>query len=207
MVLFIYNREEYKDNNIDVNEQLKSKNQEMLLNKKIVDLDTSFESLLEFFNNYSTNIASDINNRICSYKNIIPTSEQGKIMFNTITSFFFIANKKLKEIVYINLSPLKAKLKDLDNTKYQQELSYLSTVVTNQMLDYYTENISMLYSELNTDTNEDVKTKIENYLFEVITIKMINNLKDKFMYTIQVITNNNKENQEVIESINEKTIK
>ena len=67
-------------------------------------------------------------------------------------------------------------------------------------------NINMLSSELNQDVSEEVKNKIDKFLFDFITIRIINVLKDKFMYTITVIGNNFEENKEIIDNINEKTI-
>ncbi len=191
---------------ININKELQEKNQEMLLNKKIIDLDNSMESLMVFYSVYTTNMASEINSRVCFFRNIDPNSEQGKIFFNTITTFFFMVNKKLKEIITSVLEPLKAKLSNIDDKEYVKELNDKSLLITNQISDYYFESINMLLSELNQDVAEDTKTKINEYVLDTITVKMMNMFKDKFMFSIKVINNNYEENKEVIESINEKTI-
>ena len=196
------------DNNIDVNEQLKIKNQEMLLNKKKIDIDTSIESFLEFFSNYSTiNIASEINNKVCSYQNINPNSEQGKILYNTITSFFFIMVRKLKVIFKETIDPIKEKLIVLDDNEYNKELSHIYAIIINKMLDYCVDSIDMLNNELTTDASLEIKNRIRKYLSEMITIRMMNVFREKLTFYIRLINNNNKENQEVIEGINERTIK
>ena len=195
------------DNNIDTKEELKVLNQEVLLNKKRIDLDTSMESLIVFYSNYSTNLVNDINNKVCSMRNIDPNSEQGKILYNTISGFFTIICNKLKEIINEKTSHIKNKLDNITDEEYNKELRYLSIKVVNQMLEFYGENIDMLINELTMDTNDLTKNRITNYLFEFIYVKMMNVLRDQFMYSINIIGNNSEENNQVIESINEKTLK
>ena len=195
------------EENFDVSKELQHKNQEMLSNKKKIDLDNSMESLVLFYSNYSTNIASEINTRVCSLRGISQDSEQSMIFYNTITSFFFLASKKLKEIIASVIIPLKEKLDTINDENYSDVLNHTYLVITNKMYDYYTESINMLSNELNQDVNEEIKNKINSYVFDVITVKMMNTLRDKFMYGIKVINNNNEENKEVMETINEKTIK
>ncbi len=195
------------DNNIDTKEELKALNQEVLLNKKRTDLDTSMESLLVFYNNYSNNLATDINNRVCLIRHIDPNSEQGKIFYNTITGFFTIICNKLKEDIEKKIGKIKEKINTITDEEYNKELRYLSIKVVNQMLEFYGENIDMLINELTMDTDDLTKNRITNYLFEFIYVKMMNVLRDQFMYSIKVIGNNYEENKDVMESINEKTIK
>ncbi len=195
------------DNSIDTKEELKIMNQEMLLNKKRIDLDTSMESLIVFYSNYSTNLASEINDHICVIKGIDSNSEQGKIMLNTIVGFFTLLSNKLKELILKKTEKLKEKLDTIKDEDYNKELRYMSIYVNNQLLEFYGENIDMLIEELASDTDEVIKDKINNYLFEIIYGKMMNMLRDKFMYSIMVIGNNSDENNQVIQDINEKTIK
>lgn len=195
------------EENIDVTRELQLKNQEMLLNKKKIDLDTSMESLLVFYSNYLTNIAVEVNNKICQYHEIEPNSEQGKIFYNTIMSFFIITSKKLDEIVKMNIEPIKSNLVNLTDKEYIDLLNKVSIKITDELLNYYNENINMLCSELNQDINEALKKNIERYLFDIMTIKMINMLKDKLMFSIRVISNNYEKNAEIIENINEKTLR
>ena len=192
---------------IDINKELQQKNQEMLLNKKRIDLDTSMESLFVFYSNYATNIATEINNRVCAYHEIDSNSEQGKIFYNIIISFFSMVSNKLKEIISTNIEPVKSKLSIITDEEYSELLSTVSNNMIKEINDYCFNNIYMLNSEINQDVSEDVKYCIDNYLNEIINVKMINMLKDKFMFAIKVISNNYVENKEVIENINEKTIK
>ena len=195
------------DDNIDVSKELKIKNQEMLLNKKRIDLDTSMESLIVFYSNYSTNLASEINDRICLIRQVNSDSEQGRIMYNTITSFFFIMNKKLKELITKKTTKIKENINNINDEEYNKQLRYMSIVIVNQMLEFYGDNIDMLVVELTNDVDDITKDRISNYLFEIIYGKMMNMLKDKFMYSIKVISNNYEENNQVIEDINNKTLK
>lgn len=192
---------------IDIKKELQLKNQEMLLNKKMIDLDTAMESLIVFYSNYSINTSCDINNKICQFRGIESNSEQGKIFYNTIISFFNIAIDKLKELINSNIFPIKAKLSIINDEEYKELLTNASDIIINQMLVYYKENASMLCEELVQSVDDYIKMQIYNHISDVMTYKMINMLKDKFMYSIRVINNNYEENKEVIENINEKTIK
>ena len=195
-----------ENNSIDVTKELQQKNQEILFNKKIIDLDTAMESLLVFYNNYCTNVATDINNQICHYRNVDLESEQGKIFYNTITSFFLIVMNKLKEIITKDVKVLKSHLPKITDEEYTNELSQIRVGIIKQMADYYVESIDMLSNELTQDANDDIKNRISNYLLEMITVKMLNMLKDKVMFFIKVINNNYEENYQVMENINEKTL-
>lgn len=195
------------ENSFDVNEKLKATNQELLLQKKKIDLDNSMESLSVFYSNYSTTMAEKMNDIICKYRNIDSNSDNGKIYFETITGFFSLANKKLNEIIKKNADALKEKLDTLDDENYNKELNYMSLVITNDMLEYYGESAKMLINELIDNLDEVTSDRISNYVIEVLTVKMINILKDNMMFSMKVITNNTEENNQMIESINEKTIK
>lgn len=195
------------ENSVDVNELVKATNQELLLQKKKIDLDNSMESLSVFYSNYSTTMAEKMNDIICKYHNIDPNSDDGKIYLNTITGFFNLANKKLNEIIKENANVLKDKLATLDDDSYNKELDYMSLVITNNMLDYYGESAKMLINEVIDNLDDVTCDRVSNYILEVLTVKMINKLKENMMFSMKVITNNSEENNQKIESINEKTIK
>ena len=196
-----------ENNDVDVIKELQNKNEEMLLNKKIIDLETSMESLLVFYDNYSKSLSSEINDKVCSYKNINLDTDEGKINLNTINGFLNILSNKLKELVNKSVDRLKEKLNTISDEKYNKELRYMSIHIINKMLEFYGENIDMLIEEINNDTDELTKTRINNYLFEIIYGKLMNILKDKFMYSIKVISNNSEENNQVIDNINRKILK
>ena len=191
----------------DISKELELKNQEMLLNKKKIDLDKAMESLFVSFITRTPIIASEMNENICLYKNIDSNSEQGKILYNTITSFFFIASKKIEEIVTSDINPIKDKLKNLSDDEYNKELTNVSVAIINKIKDYFIENLDMLKNELNQDVSEDVKNKINDYLYRVINIKVINMIREKLMYAVIVVNNNNEENNQIMENLNEKIIK
>ena len=87
------------DNNVDINEELRIKNQELFLNKKKIDLETSMDTVIVFFSNYTNGLATEVNNKVCEMKNIDPNSEQSKIMGYTITKFFANLADELKKKV------------------------------------------------------------------------------------------------------------
>lgn len=191
----------------DLNKEIEAKQQTMYLNKKIIDLEKSMSSLVDFYVKYLNNtVASEINNKICIYHGISPNSKQGTMYFNTITTHLFLSTEELKKILKVNLDALKAKLSTLSDEDYYKALNYLSTVVTNQMLDYYIEKLDGISNDLNQDLTLDNKNRINKFIFDTLTIKLINILKDKFMYAIGVIKNNGRENQEIMNTIKEKTI-
>ena len=84
------------ENNVDINEVLKNKNNEMLLNKKRIDLDKAMESIQMFYNNYCDNYAIEINDQLCGIKNIDINSEQGEIIKKMTASFLNMITDTLK---------------------------------------------------------------------------------------------------------------
>ena len=195
------------DNNTDTNEELKQKNQDVLRNANQAGIDISMESLIDFFSKYSNNLSNDINRQICLIKNVNPDSEESMISLNIINGFFTLLSDKLKELITNKIDKLKIKIDNLTDDEYNKELRYMSIIVNNQLLEFYSQNIDVLVNELASDVDDITKDKINNYLFEIIYGKMMNVLRDKFIVYITIIGNKFKENKLKIEEINEKTIK
>ena len=195
------------DNNTDTNEELKQKNQDVLRNANQAGIDISMESLIDFFSKYSNNLSNDINRQICLIKNVNPDSEESMISLNIINGFFTLLSDKLKELITNKINKLKIKIDNLTDDEYNKELRYMSIIVNNQLLEFYSQNIDVLVNELASDVDDITKDKINNYLFEIIYGKMMNVLRDKFIVYITIIGNKFKENKLKIEEINEKTIK
>ena len=65
----------------------------------------------------------------------------------------------------------------------------------------------MLINELVFDSDLEINKRISDYLSTIVYNKIINVLKDQFMYAIKLIDNNYEENTQIMEGINEKTIK
>ena len=129
------------ENDTSIIEQLKVKNQELYLNKRIIDLDSSIESLLLFYNNYTSNLATDVSNQISSFYGIDSNSDQGKIMYNTISSFFVLCNNKLKDVLTKRIEKIKSTMNNVSDEEYNKELRYMSIKAINAMSDYYFQNI------------------------------------------------------------------
>ena len=143
------------DNNVDINEELKIKNQELFLNKKKIDLETSMDTVIVFFSNYTNGFATEVNNKVCEMKNIDPNSEQSKIMGYTITKFFASVADELKNKVLAGVEIIKEKLSTLTDDEYIKELKTMSENVINELLQYCNENVGMLVEELaGDDANE-----------------------------------------------------
>ena len=195
------------DNNVDINEEIKAKNRELLHKKRIIDLETAMESLILFYNNYSTkNIADDVNNYVCMVQKIDPNSQKGKAFYNTITTFFFLACEETKKIITSSIESIKTKLNDMIDQEYRENLKHLSAIIINQAIDYYSNKIGELYSEIIQTGDVKIRESIKKYLQNLTTVKMINILQENLANYIMVIGNNYEENNKVIQSINEKTI-
>jgi hypothetical protein len=194
------------EENIDIKQTLLDTNQELLLNKKKIDLDKALESLQLFYISYTPGIATEIKKTVCSYRNIDSQSEQAMVFYRTITSFFMMASKQIKEIVDREKEPLKNKISEMSDDEYNKELGRLSLLILNKTKDYFFENASMLISELDQNVDDDTKSKIDKYVLEMLTVKVINIIKDKLMFYLKVISNNNEENKEMIDNINNNTV-
>lgn len=195
------------ENNVDINEVLKNKNNEMLLNKKRIDLDKAMESIQMFYNNYCDNYAIEINDQLCGIKNIDINSEQGEIIKKMTASFLNMITDTLNKTISEKTMLIKEQLNNMDDIKYNKVLNYMSLNIVNQISEFYLENVNMLINELVFDSDLEINKRISDYLSTIVYNKIINVLKDQFMYAIKLIDNNYEENNQIMEGINEKTIK
>ena len=192
--------------NEDINKALLEKHAEMLLNKKILDLDKATESLLLFYSNYCNNYAVNITNNISLMKNIDINSETSAEIKQMTTSFLDIYQDNLKKELSIKIEGIKKKIATLTDDEYNKELSHVAVYVVNKISDFYLENIGMLIDEVVKDTDSDTNKRITDYLKSIVHNKLINMIKDQLTYTIRLIDNNYEENYQIMESISKKTL-
>ena len=196
------------DNSVNVKEELAIKQDEMLITNNKADLDNAMDSLTSFFTNYSTcTLADEINNRICSIKNIDIDSEQSKVMQNTIVGFFTILSNELKKSIEKKTTKLKEYLDSFTSEQYNKGLRYMAIHAKSELLSFYDQNVIMLMEELAVDVDEKTREKISNCLFEYIHEKLMNLLSDNFDNSIMLIGNKYKNNKEVIQKMSERTLK
>ena len=188
----------------DIKEALKTINQNMLLNKKKVDIDNIIESIVLFFNNYFTTLSITITDNICNAKNISNEDSHYDLIKQLVSSFFKIIQSKIKETTSSKFNNIKNKIDTLSDDDFIKELNRVSIVIVNDISEYYLENATDLINEINKREGND--KYINDYLKKVIFTKVINTLKDRLMYSIKVIDNNNEENNKIIEDISEKTV-
>ena len=193
-------------NEADISEALQAKHQEMLLNKKIIDIDKSIESLLIFFNNFFDNLALDIDNKMCII-NYGTNTKDDEMSNKIIDSFFKMFQDELEKCLGDNINEIKDKISTIDETEYNKELSEMAILVTNHMSDYYLNNINLLVDEIASTKDVNKKNRISEYLINNLYRKVMDTLKDQLMYSIRVIDNNYEENNNIIQSISEKTLK
>ena len=191
-------------NENDINDALKKVNQNMLLNKKKIDIDNIVESLLLFFSNYFDNLSKEVFSKIKEIKNIKKDNQYQEIIDKLIITFFDLLEKKIKETTLNNFNSIKDKISTLSDSDCNKELNYITSIISNELSDYYLENANNLVEELNKNLDNSKVTS--EYILEIIYHRVINTLKDRLMYSIKVIDNNNEENNQFIENINEKTI-
>ena len=188
---------------IDINEKLKEKHEEMLLNKKKIDIDNIVESLLLFFKNYSDNLSNEIIDRICMIKRIDDQNQEKEIVRTMVSALFDMVNKKLNDISLEKFNSFKDKIASVVDNEYSKKLNQISHSIINESFDYYLENGKILVDEL---SDEDNKKIIYDYVMKTIYNKLLNKLKDQFAYSIKVIDNNYEENEQIINSISQKTM-
>ena len=191
-------------NDIDINEELRIKHQEMLLNKKLIDIDTSVDSLLLFINNYFNNLVYEINNKINDIRDIDTSDEMSEKM---IDSFLKMIQEELKKTLSKNVERIKSNMANLNEDDYNRLLSDMTIKVANHISDFYLDNVKLLADELSNNVDVLAQKRVNDYLTNSIFIKIMNTLKDQLMYSIKVIDNNYEENYQIIQSISEKTIK
>ncbi len=194
------------ERNIDVVEQLRLKNQELYINKLIIDLENAMDSLIIFYSNYCDTLSLDVSNTIVSYLNE-NTIEYQEMIIKVVTSFFSLLNDKLNKEINERFNIIKKNIKKIDSLSYETKLEEESLIISNSLSDYYQDNINMLIEEIINIIIQEKRNDLQEYLQTIIHRKLINTLKDKLAYTIKLINNNYDVNTMMLQSINEKTLK
>ena len=192
------------EDNIDVEKELEKKNQELFINKMIIDLENAMDSLLMFYSNYCDSVSNEVINTTNSYfdnKN----AESFEMISNLVTSFFSMLKDDLNKIIKERLDVIKSNIQKIDSLNYEKKLSSESLIIVNKFSDFYQNNVYMLISELEENIKEH-RLDFKDYLLNGLYLKLINTLKDKLMYSIKLIGNNYDENTLMLQTINEKTL-
>ena len=192
------------ENNLDVQEALKNKNQELYINKLIIDLEKTMESLLMFYNNYSDTLSNDATTKIISY--LDNGTDKSAAISNLVNTFFNMIKVKLNNIVKERLDSIKNDISNIDHINYEKRLDEEALYIANQISDYYQENVYMLIDEVSKDMTT-YRLDFKDYVLNTLNRRLINTLRDKLVYSIKLINNNYDENTQMLETINEKTLK
>ncbi len=184
-----------------LNKELQAKHQEMLLNKKRIDIDNVVESILLFFNNYFPNFSFEVANKIKEYKNITVDNPYNEIINGLVTSFFSILETKIKETTINQFGSIKNNMSLLSDEECNKELRHVSNVIANEISDCYLENAVDLVKELN---NNDADKNVNDYILKVVYNRLMNTFKNCLVYSVKVIDNNYEENTQIMQIINEK---
>ena len=192
------------EDNFDLQEELKNKNYELYINKLIVDLEKTMESLLMFYSNYCDTLSKDSTNIIISY--LDNSLEKQDTVSNLVNTFFGMIKGKINTIIKERLENIKNNIQNIDHINYEKKLNDEALLIANQLSDYYQENIYMLIDEISKDITT-YRLDFKDYLLNTLYRKLINTLRDKLMYSIKLINNNYDENTMMLETINQKTLK
>ena len=206
-----------KDN--DVVKELEKKNQELFVNKVIIDLENTMESLMMFYskNNeiddngekaqtYCDIVAQEVISRLSSFLDNPSDYTQQEKIAALVTSFFAMFKKTVNTIISERLQVIKTSIQTINAFNYEKKLNSESLVIVNKVSEFYQENVYMLIDEVK-DSIKEHQLDFKDYLLNAIYLKLMNTLKDKLMYSIKLINNNYDENTTMIQSINAKTLK
>lgn len=204
------------EDNIDVVKELEIKNQELFVNKIIIDLETAMESLLLFYSKkmddseeahtYCDIVANDVISMLISLLDNPTNIEQQEKVSALVTAFFDMYKAKVNTFVPERLQVIKENINNIDSVNYEKNLNDESTTIVNKISEFYQENIYMLIDEIEENITEH-RLDLKDYLLNTVYLKLINMLKDKLIYSIKLIGNNYDENTAVLQVINEKTLK
>ena len=204
------------EDNIDVVKELEIKNQELFVNKIIIDLETAMESLLLFYSKkmddreeahtYCDIVANDVISKLISLLDNPTNIEQQEKVSALVTAFFDMYKAKVNTFVPERLQVIKENINNIDSVNYEKNLNDESTTIVNKISEFYQENIYMLIDEIEENITEH-RLDLKDYLLNTVYLKLINMLKDKLIYSIKLIGNNYDENTAVLQVINEKTLK
>lgn len=195
------------ENNVNINEELLTKPQGMLLAQKISTLEKSLDCLKEFFANYTTDtISKEVNNQVCVFQNIDSNSEQGQQYQELITSFFSLGCEEAKRTIDSMIELLKSKIDTMNEKEYNEELKVLFEDMINKIRNFYLNKMEELNGEIIQTKDINIKEKIQTYISSIIIYKVMKVLEDKCTTYTEVINNNNVENEKKYQDVTEKTI-
>ncbi len=187
--------------NIDIAKELEAKNREIFFNKLNIDLEKSEELLLLSSKNQIQMIVNDLTNMISSISN------DDKDVNKTVSAFFKVVINKLNNLLKKRSLSLKEKLNNIEEVEYQKLLNETAEIVINSLEKAYLKNIQLLIDEFSNNLDDFNKNRLSNYLTDNVLTKIVNNLKENFLFGNMIIYNAFLENYERMENINKKTIK
>ena len=190
----------------DVQKELKEKNYQLYINKLIIDLEKSMESLIMFYNNYFDSISHDVTVKIISLLDDKENDDKKSTVQSLVNAFFNILKEKLSITIEEKLAKIKNEMNNINNFNYEKRLNNEALSIINQISNIYQENIYMLIDELINDIT-NYRLDFSDYLLNTVYRKLLNTLRDKLMFSIKLINNNYDENTMILETINEKTLK
>ncbi len=198
----------YKDSKIymdNINEILKSKNQELFLNKVNVDLDNYLETTILLLNNYLNNKKESISQEIyeilidssnINYKDILSFIESKLLSFKN-QLILLISNKK----VFLVNNNLTVNLEDFKNNINNQNIVLIEQL--NVIIDNL---INIIKEEYDNNDNQFNRSRLNNILnkeHDDIHDYLLNSFNEKDLLLI----NNYNSNIDYLNNINDITSK
>ena len=188
--------------NIDVVKELERKNREIYLNKLTIDLEKSEESIIISSGNQFSKLINEVSNTI----SLLTKDSSLDVIEKHIKNFFDLITNKLNALLKERSTSLKEKLGDIDKDEYKEELEIISSNIINAITLEYQKNTKLVTEEFGKNMDNFNLERLNNYLNEIVLKKIINNLKENFLYANMIIYNDYLENYERMQNINKKTL-
>lgn len=192
------------DNIVNIDEVLKEKHRELLVNKNSIDLETAMESFLLFYNNRCDVIFIDVVDVILSryIVNADPSKkEEAKLL---IRSFFDLYKSSIEKAVKDKTIEVKDSINNIEQDDYGQKQLEMKEAIIDAASSFYFSNVVELINTIKACDTTCPET-IDIYLRTVFKT-LIDEINDKLKYSIGTINNNFEANISHIEEINARTL-
>ncbi|MBR3660380.1 MAG: hypothetical protein IKN63_00555 [Bacilli bacterium] len=192
-------------NEEDIKKQLQEKNKEIYLNKLNLDLANNLEVLVLSIENLLNNISEYSINRILKITESFGNQSIIKENINSFLENYRTNLMKLLEDKKINLEQLFIKTEDI--SIYDKNLKEIKINITNELNNYYQNNIEKLIKEITKLYNDSFcNLRIEEYLRNVLKDNLNNKIGDVINNRDIILLNTFKESYLKYQELNKNTI-
>ena len=193
------------NNNVDIEEELREKHQELLINKNGIDLETAMESFLLFYSNRCDVILENVIYTIINEYIANADSSKKDEAEQVIRGFFALYKASVETIVNEKTKEVKDNIDNIDSEDYSKKQHEMVDSIIKKVSENYLSTVKELITAIKTCDANCSKT-IDDYLTQKVFKILTDPLQEQLKYSMGTINNNFGANISHIEEINARTL-